>query len=181
MLGPEENLSEWKSWQEGLSVKITLPKTAAFEDVRGLGQPYRPLNAEFLLWMFCEGDYGALHAVGRQLVEHDRVHPAHPCRRALSESIRESPSRSSSGWKRRLEDGIGTRRRLSGVVGAPCDEHGLESGVMPWEVAEPAREGPYEGGAEEHHGEMATRESNDPLVGMVRDDAAFSRLFVVAS
>ena len=26
VLGPEENLSEWKSWQEGLSVKITLPK-----------------------------------------------------------------------------------------------------------------------------------------------------------
>ena len=55
--------------------------------------------------------------LGRQLAEHERVNPAHPwCVGRSPESIRASPSRSSSGWKRRPGDGIETRRRLSGVV-----------------------------------------------------------------
>jgi transposase len=56
VLGPEENLSEWKSWQEGLSVKITLPKelpplrmVVVWDNIIG------HLNAELLLWMFSKG------------------------------------------------------------------------------------------------------------------------------
>ncbi len=52
----EENLAEWRSWQEGLSVKITLPKKLpplrmllVWDNIIG------HLNAEMLLWMFSKG------------------------------------------------------------------------------------------------------------------------------
>jgi len=54
--GAEESLAEWKSWQEGLSVKITLPKKLpplrmllVWDNLVG------HLNAELLLWMFARG------------------------------------------------------------------------------------------------------------------------------
>jgi hypothetical protein len=56
VLSAEENLAEWKSWQEGLSVKITLPKDLpplrmllVWDNLVG------HLNAELLLWMFSRG------------------------------------------------------------------------------------------------------------------------------
>jgi hypothetical protein len=55
-LGDEENRAEWKSWQEGLSVRITLPKKLPplrmlliWDNLIG------HLNAELLLWMFARG------------------------------------------------------------------------------------------------------------------------------
>jgi hypothetical protein len=55
-LSPEENLAEWRSWQEGLSVRITLPKKLpplrmllVWDNLVG------HLNAELLLWMFARG------------------------------------------------------------------------------------------------------------------------------
>jgi hypothetical protein len=52
----EQNLAEWHSWQEGLSVKITLPKElpplrmlVVWDNLIG------HLNAELLLWMFARG------------------------------------------------------------------------------------------------------------------------------
>jgi hypothetical protein len=55
-LGPEERRDEWKSWQEGLSVKITLPQELpplrmllVWDNIIG------HLNAELLLWMFARG------------------------------------------------------------------------------------------------------------------------------
>ncbi|MGI8540131.1 MAG: transposase [Rubrobacteraceae bacterium] len=54
--GKEENLAEWRSWQEGLSVKITLPEKLpplrmllVWDNIIGR------LNAEMLLWMFARG------------------------------------------------------------------------------------------------------------------------------
>jgi hypothetical protein len=41
--------------------------------------------------------------------------------------------------------GTGTRPRLSGAVAGRCAGLALESVVMLWEVAEPVREGRYEG------------------------------------
>lgn len=55
-LTPEENLAEWKSWQEGLSVKIALPK--ALPPLRMLlvwDNIIGHLNAELLVWMFSKG------------------------------------------------------------------------------------------------------------------------------
>ncbi len=53
---PEENRAEWKSWQEGLSVRITLPEelpplrmVVVWDNLVG------HLNAELLLWMFSKG------------------------------------------------------------------------------------------------------------------------------
>ena len=52
----EHNRAEWKSWQEGLSVKITLPEELpplrmllVWDNLIG------HLNAELLLWMFARG------------------------------------------------------------------------------------------------------------------------------
>jgi transposase len=53
---PEENLAEWKSWQEGLSVRITLPEE--LPPLRMLlvrDNLVGHLNAELLLWMFSKG------------------------------------------------------------------------------------------------------------------------------
>lgn len=56
VLGAEHNRAEWKSWQEGLSVKITLPEELpplrmllVWDNLIG------HLNAELLLWMFARG------------------------------------------------------------------------------------------------------------------------------
>ncbi len=56
ILNPEANLAEWKSWQEGLSVRITLPEQlpplrmlVVWDNLVG------HLNAELLLWMFSKG------------------------------------------------------------------------------------------------------------------------------
>jgi hypothetical protein len=55
-LGAERNRAEWKSWQQGLSVKITLPEELpplrmllVWDNLVG------HLNAELLLWMFAKG------------------------------------------------------------------------------------------------------------------------------
>jgi DDE superfamily endonuclease len=56
VLGAEQNRAEWKSWQEGLSVRITLPEElpplrmlVVWDNLIG------HLNAELLLWMFSKG------------------------------------------------------------------------------------------------------------------------------
>jgi len=56
VLSAERNRAEWKSWQEGLSVKITLPEDLpplrmllVWDNLIG------HLNAELLLWMFARG------------------------------------------------------------------------------------------------------------------------------
>jgi transposase len=56
VLGAEQNRAEWESWQEGLSVKITLPEELpplrmllVWDNLIG------HLNAELLLWMFAKG------------------------------------------------------------------------------------------------------------------------------
>jgi hypothetical protein len=56
MLGDEENRAQWQSWQEGLSVRITLPKKLpplrmllVWDNLIG------HLNAELLSWMFARG------------------------------------------------------------------------------------------------------------------------------
>lgn len=55
-LDAQHNRAEWKSWQEGLSVRITLPKDSpplrmllVWDNLIG------HLNAELLLWMFSKG------------------------------------------------------------------------------------------------------------------------------
>ncbi|MGH3087391.1 MAG: transposase [Rubrobacteraceae bacterium] len=56
VLSPKQNRAEWKSWREGLSVKITLPEDLpplrmllVWDNLIG------HLNAELLLWMFARG------------------------------------------------------------------------------------------------------------------------------
>jgi hypothetical protein len=56
--GAEQNRAEWKSWQEGLSVRITLPKElppprmlVVWDNLVG------HVNAELLLWMFARGSW----------------------------------------------------------------------------------------------------------------------------
>ncbi len=54
----EQNHAEWHSWQEGLSVKITLPDAEELPRLRMLvvwDNLVGHLNAELLLWMFDRG------------------------------------------------------------------------------------------------------------------------------
>jgi hypothetical protein len=56
VLSPKENRVVWKSWQEGLTVKVTLPEelpplrmVVVWDDLTGHKTP------ELLLWMFARG------------------------------------------------------------------------------------------------------------------------------
>jgi hypothetical protein len=106
VLSAEQNRDEWHSWQEGLSVKVTLPKElpplrmlVVWDNLTG------HTSAELLLFVDVrQRDHGTLHAAGRQLVEHERVYPAHPC--ASSTGRRASaPARADH----RMAGGDGTR------------------------------------------------------------------------
>lgn len=58
VLSAEQNRAEWKSWQEGLSVKITLPEAEELPPLRMLvvwDNLVGHLNAKLLLWMFGRG------------------------------------------------------------------------------------------------------------------------------
>jgi transposase len=145
-LSAEHNRSEWKSWQEGLSVKITLPEELpplrmllVWDNLIG------HLNAELLLWMFARGIMVLYTPLGGSWLNMTESIQRILVRRALSgehprqpEQIMEWLEATARGWNR---DRTGIRRRLSGAVGALCDECALESGGILWEVAEPAREG----------------------------------------
>lgn len=107
-LAPEENRAEWKSWQEGLSVRITLPKELpplrmllVWDNIIG------HLNAELLLWMFARGImvlYTPLggswlnmaESIQRILVRRalSGEHPRHP------EGIIERLEAAARGWNR---------------------------------------------------------------------------------
>jgi hypothetical protein len=57
-VSPEHNRAEWHSWQEGLSVKITLPKACELPPLRMLvvwDNLIGHLNQDLLLWMFARG------------------------------------------------------------------------------------------------------------------------------
>ena len=109
-LDAEHNRAEWKSWQEGLSVRITLPKDLpplrmllVWDNLVGHLNQRRAFIVDVR-----QGDHGALHAFGWKLVEHGRVHPAHPrwsgaCRRASPLSRRDH--RVAGGSGARLEPG----------------------------------------------------------------------------
>lgn len=136
VLSAEQNLAEWKSWQEGLSVKITLPEELpplrmllVWDNLIG------HLNAELLLWMFSKGImvlYTPLggswlnmsESIQRILVRRalEGEHPRHP------EQIIEWLEAVARGWNRnptpfewggrRAERGVRTRARRHGVGGS---------------------------------------------------------------
>jgi hypothetical protein len=78
MLGAEHNRSEWKSWQEGLSVKITLPlKLPPLRMLLVWDNLVGHLNGE-LFYCGCSqgGSWRYTRRLGAELVEHDRIHPS---------------------------------------------------------------------------------------------------------
>ena len=106
----EQNRAEWHSWQEGLSVKITLPDACELPRLRMLvvwDNLIGHLNAELLLWMFDAGVmvlYTPLggswlnmsESIQRVLVRRalDGEHPRQP------EQIIEWLEATASGWNR---------------------------------------------------------------------------------
>ena len=71
-----ENRQQWESWRVGLSVKATLsaelPPLRMLLVMDNLAGHKTP---DFVVWLFRSGYPSPLHAAGRQLVEHGRVHP----------------------------------------------------------------------------------------------------------
>jgi DDE superfamily endonuclease len=56
LLGPEENRAMWRSWQEGLTVKVTLPEDPPpLRMLLVLDNLTGHKNPELLLWMFSRG------------------------------------------------------------------------------------------------------------------------------
>ena len=119
LLSPEENrLLVWKSWQEGLTVRITLPEElpplrmlVILDNLTGHKTP------ELLLWMFARGVMVLYTPLGASWLN---MRPSRCNGYSSGErwrgTIRRSPRRSSSGWRRRREDGTEIRRHLSGVA-----------------------------------------------------------------
>lgn len=146
--GTQENRAEWKSRQEGLSVKVTLPEELPplrmlcwFWTIspgtkrpslccgmfaRGIMVLYTPLGGSWL---------NMTESIQRILARRalEGRHPRKP------EEIIEWLEATARGWNRDptpFSSG-GVAERRAGL--------GLEIGGMPWEVAEPVREGQYEG------------------------------------
>jgi hypothetical protein len=112
--------------------------------------------------------YGALHAVGSLLAEHERVDATDTQeRRALEGHYPEKPEEiiewleeAARGWNRDPTPFERGGRR------AVRRERVLSEDAMLWEDQEPVRGGPYEGEAKAKArvGEMAASKPNDPLV-----------------
>ncbi len=74
----EERRALWARWQEGLTVKPTLPGgSPAAADAPRAGQLGRPQDAVLCALAVCAGDHAPLYAGRGQLAEHDRVDPTH--------------------------------------------------------------------------------------------------------
>jgi hypothetical protein len=106
-LSPEENRAVWESWQEGLTVRVTLPAQLPplrmlliWDNLAGHKTP------ELLLWLFSQGILPLL-------------------------------LRSLTGFKASLPIGMTTRHLSSGVANVPFGASALTTGVMPWVVAVP--------------------------------------------
>jgi hypothetical protein len=107
-LSAEHNRSEWKSWQEGLSVKITLPEELpplrmllVWDNLIG------HLNAELLLWMFARGIMVLYTPLGGSWLNMTESIQRILVRRALSgehprqpEQIMEWLEATARGWNR---------------------------------------------------------------------------------
>lgn len=77
-LGPEENRAMWKSWREGLSVRVTPPEKLPPLRMLFSGQPHGTQESGASIVDVRQGSHGALHAFGSLLAEHDRVGAANP-------------------------------------------------------------------------------------------------------
>jgi hypothetical protein len=104
----EHNRAEWKSWQEGLSVRITLPEELpplrmllVWDNLIG------HLNAELLLWMFSKGVMVLYTPLGGSWLNMSESIQRILVRRALSgehprkpEQIIEWLEEAARGWNR---------------------------------------------------------------------------------
>ncbi len=108
VVSPEQNLAEWHSWQEGLSVKITLPveppplrMLVVWDNLVG------HLNAELLVWMFSRGIMALYTPLGGSWLNMTESIQRILARRALSgehprqpEQIIEWLEAAARGWNR---------------------------------------------------------------------------------
>jgi DDE superfamily endonuclease len=107
-LGAQENRAEWKSWQEGLSVKVTLPEELPplrvlliLDNLTGHKTP------ELLLWMFARGVMVLYTPLGASWLNMTESLQRILARRALEGQHPESPEEiiewleaAAHGWNR---------------------------------------------------------------------------------
>ena len=169
-LDPEHNRAEWKSWQEGLSVRITLPEDLptlrmllVWDNLIG------HLNAGLLLWMFDRGIMVLYTPLGGSWLNMTESIQRILTRRALEG---EHPRRPEQiiGWLEPEPDSVRVGRSESAAASAGSKQ--TRCPTRPGRQRSLYAEADTK--AEEHRGEMATRESSDPLVGTHRTRNAVS-------
>jgi hypothetical protein len=81
VLSVTENRHRWERWQEGLTVRITLPEVLPplrMLHVARTGQSHRPSHAVVGALVVRTRHHAALHAAERQLAEYGGIDSAHP-------------------------------------------------------------------------------------------------------
>jgi len=123
-----ENRCCWERWQEGLSVRITLPEVLpplrmllVLDNLTGHRTP------SFVLWLFAHGVMPLYTPLGGSWLNLPKGHPQN--RSSASSNggrwmgtTHRRHRKSSVGWKRLPRDGIGHRRRSSGAASGRHDE-----------------------------------------------------------
>jgi hypothetical protein len=89
----EENRVVWKSWQEGLTVRVTLPEE--LPPLRMLWWFWTTLlgtkHQSFSCGCSPEGSWCSNHAVRSFLAKHERVDAANPCPAGIGRALPEEP------------------------------------------------------------------------------------------
>ncbi len=171
---PTETLSAaanqrcWARWQEGLSIRITLPECLpplrmllVLDNLTGHHTP------AFVLWLFAHGIMPLDTPLGGSWLNLPKGHPPSPSS-AFSNggrwmgTTRRRRRKSSPGWKRLLTDGIEHRRRLSGAGNGRRGANAGERAAM--RSADQARVRRYRFTGSGQHEDMAMSNATDPLV-----------------
>jgi len=175
VLGPEENRRRWERWQEGLTVRISLPADLP---------PRRMLlvldnltghhTVDFVLWLFAHGVMPRSTPLGGSRLNElaQRAGSTWPSRSSASSSggrwtasIRAPPKTSSPGWRRRPAGGTGRRRPSPGAARAAPD--GSAPGGDAIASAAPAPTPADRFPAPSHPSLLATSNPTDPVVGQL--------------
>ncbi len=132
-LSTQANRRCWERWQEGLTVRITLPEELpplrmllVLDNLTGHRTP------SFVLWLFAHGVMPLYTPLGGSWLNLPKGHPQSPSSASSSGArwmgiTRRHHRRSSHGWKRPLRGGTGHRHPLFGVASAKHGESGRDS------------------------------------------------------
>jgi len=170
-LSAVENQHCWERWQEGLSVRITLPESLPpLRMLLVLDNLTGHRTASFVLWLFAHGVMPLYTPLGGSWLNLPKGHPQNRSSASSSaahwmDTTHRRRRRSSHGWKRLPMGGTGRRRRSSGAASASCG--GSAHGNIVTRSEDQGHIPRCRCIGSGQHKRMATSKTSDPLVGQL--------------